>query len=251
MDENVTRARRDQRLAAAFVELGDTLSDDFDAPRFLRRLAGRCVELLDVSAAGLMLTDRRGGLQTATSGEQSWLVELFEQDDHEGPCLDCLRGASPIPPVGLAEAAGRWPRFAARAGAGGVRSTYAVPIRLRGEVIGALNLFCDSPGRRPEGELELAQALADAAAIGLLNRRAVARAELLASQLQSALNSRVVVEQAKGVLAERWQVDVGEAFTALRRHARSHNERLSEVARRVVDGSLDTSLLRRHADRPS
>src|SRR3954452_8605592 len=150
---------REQRLAETFVELADTLVDDFDVIEFLQRLAMRCVELLDVSAAGLMLADQRGELQTAAAAdEHAWLLELLEGQHSEGPCPDCYRTAAPVEVADLAATDGRWPRFAAQARAAGFSTTYAVPLRLRDTVIGALNLFRRDRERLPEVEIRLAQA---------------------------------------------------------------------------------------------
>jgi GAF domain-containing protein len=241
MDSNV----REQMIASAFVELADTLVDDFDVIEFLQRLAARCVELLDVSAAGLMLVNQRGQLQTAASSdERAWLLELLEIQYQEGPCLDCFRTRTAVPPVALDAPASleRWPAFTPRARAYGFLSTYAIPLRLRETVIGALNLFTHTP--RPElgrGEVELAQALADAATIGILQQRTIQQGELLTGQLQSALTSRVRLEQAKGMLSERWGGSVDEAFEAMRSYARREQRTLSDVATELVQGQLDSA----------
>ncbi|PWU59160.1 transcriptional regulator, partial [Micromonospora globispora] len=134
-------------------------------------------------------------------------------------------------------AAGRWPRFSAAAAEVGFAAVHALPMRLRSEVIGALNLFDTQPGALDQGKLRIGQALADVATIGLLQHRAIHRRDILTEQLQTALNSRVLIEQAKGVLAERLQVEVGEAFVLLRNGARSHNRRLSDLAQAIIDGS--------------
>ncbi|MFJ2741670.1 GAF and ANTAR domain-containing protein [Streptomyces sp. NPDC087440] len=244
MDSSV----REQKIAAAFVELADTLVDDFDVIDFLQRLAARCVELLDVSAAGLMLATPHGELQTAASSdERAWLLELLEIQHQEGPCLECYRSRSTVMPVSLdsTETLLRWPVFAPRAREYGFRSTYAIPLRLRETVIGALNLFTHTPRLSlPPGEVALAQALADAATIGILQQRTVRQSELVAGQLQSALTSRVRLEQAKGMLAERWTVSVDEAFESLRAYARREDRQLSEVALDIVVGKLDSAQVR-------
>ncbi|MDF3292882.1 ANTAR domain-containing protein [Streptomyces silvisoli] len=231
---------REQRLAETFVELADTLVDGFEETALLRLLASRCLEFLDASGAGLLLADGYGKLRTVAVREAAGLLDL-QRDG--GPALDCFRTAALVGPVDLATDGARWPRFAERAVGRGVFGTYAVPLRLRETVIGALQLFRTEPGV-PHGDVALAQALADAATIGMLRQRALTRSELLASQLQSALDSRVAVEQAKGMLAERWGVDMDAAFGAMRRHARTHRLRLSELARRIVDKSLDSEALR-------
>ena len=225
-------------LADVFVEMADTLVDDFDVIEFLHVLTERCVELLGVSAAGLLLTDQRDTLQVvAASSERTRLLELFQLQTDQGPCLDCFHTGQPVSVADLTLTAARWPRFTAAAAEVGFAAVHALPMRLRSEVIGALNLFDVQPGALDEGKLRIGQALADVATIGLLQQRAIHRRDILAEQLQTALNSRVLIEQAKGVLAERLRVDVGEAFALLRDGARSRNRRLSELSQAIVDGS--------------
>jgi GAF domain-containing protein len=225
------------QLADVFVEMADTLVDDFDVIDFLHGLAERCVQVLGVSAAGLLLTDGRDALQmVAASSERTRLLELFQLQTDEGPCVDCFRTGQPVSVADL-PSAGRWPRFTAAAAEVGFAAVHALPMRLRTEVIGALNLFDTDPGALDEGKLRVGQALADVATIGLLQHRAIRRRDVVTEQLQTALNSRVLIEQAKGVLAERLHLDVAEAFTTLRDHARSRNRRLSELAQAIVDGS--------------
>jgi GAF domain-containing protein len=225
------------QLSDVFVEMADTLVDDFDVIEFLHVLTERCVQLLGVSAAGLLLTDQQGTLQVvAASSERTRLLELFQLQTDQGPCVDCFRTGQPVSVVDL-PAVGRWPRFTAAAAEVGFAAVHALPMRLRAEVIGALNLFDTHPGALDGGKLRVGQALADVATIGLLQQRAIHRRDILTEQLQTALNSRVLIEQAKGVLAERLHVDVGEAFALLRDGARSHNRRLSDLAQGIVDGS--------------
>jgi transcriptional regulator with GAF, ATPase, and Fis domain len=228
----------DRRLADTFVEMADTLVADFDVIDFLHVLAERCVQLLDVSAAGLLLTDQRGTLQVvAASSERTRLLELFQLQTDQGPCLDCFRTGQQVSVADVAAASSRWPRFAAASAEVGFGAVHAMPMRLRQEVIGAVNLFDVSAGPLDEEKLRIGQALADVATIGLLQERAIRRRETLAEQLQTALNSRVTIEQAKGVLAERLQVDMDEAFSLLRETARSGSRRLSELALGVVNGT--------------
>jgi GAF domain-containing protein len=225
------------QLADVFVEMADTLVDDFDVIDFLHVLAERCVQLLGVSAAGLLLTDQQGALQVvAASSERTRLLELFQLQTDQGPCVDCFRTGQPVSVADL-PAAGRWPRFTAAATEVGFAAVQALPMRLRDEVIGALNLFDTKPGPLDGATLRIGQALADVATIGLLQQRAIHRRDVLTEQLQTALNSRVLIEQAKGVLAERLHVDLADAFTMLRNGARSHNRRLSDLAQAIVDGT--------------
>ncbi|PZG22613.1 transcriptional regulator [Micromonospora craterilacus] len=226
------------QLSDVFVELADTLVDDFDVIEFLHVLADRCVQLLGVSAAGLLVTDQQDNLQVvAASSEGTRLLELFQLQTDQGPGVDCFRTGQPVSVIDLRTAGHRWPRFTAAAAEVGFAAIHALPMRLRSEVIGALNLFDTHPGALDEGKVRIGQALADVATIGLLQQRAIQHRDILAEQLQAALNSRVLIEQAKGVLAERLQVDVGEAFALLRNGARSHNRRLSDLAQAIIDGS--------------
>ena len=224
-------------LADVFVEMADTLVDDFDVIEFLHVMTERCVQLLGVSAAGLLLTDGQDTLQVvAASSERTRLLELFQLQADQGPCVECFRTGQPVSVADL-PSAGRWPRFTAAAAEVGFAAVHAVPMRLRTEVIGALNFFDTKPGAVDAGKLRIGQALADVATIGLLQQRAIHRRDVLTEQLETALNSRVLIEQAKGVLAERLHVDVADAFTVLRNGARSHNRRLSELAQAIVDGT--------------
>lgn len=229
-------------LSETFVELTDTMVADFDLIDFLHVLTSRSVELLNVSAAGLLLADPRGELRVvAASSEAARLLELFQLQSDQGPCLDCFRSGRPVACVDLS-ADRRWPGFAAAAGQGGFSAVQALPMRLRDQVIGALNLFRVSPGDFDADVLPIGQALADVATIGLLNERSIRRTDTLNEQLQTALNSRVVIEQAKGKLAERLGIDVNQAFVVLRDQARRRNERLSDLARAFVDGTQTLAL---------
>lgn len=225
------------QIADVFVELADTLVDDFDIIDFLHVLTERSVALLGVSAAGLLLTDERGTLQVvAASSERTRLLELFQLQTDQGPCVDCFRSGQPVSVTNLPNA-GRWPRFAAAATEVGFAAVHAVPMRLRTETVGALNFFDTEPGAMDESSLRLGQALADVATIGLLQQRAIHRRDALTEQLRAALNSRVLIEQAKGVLAERLRLSVDDAFDLLRSAARGRNRRLSDLALAIIDGS--------------
>jgi transcriptional regulator with GAF, ATPase, and Fis domain len=233
---------REQMLAATFVELADTLVAGFDVVDFLHGLADRCVRLLAVDAAGLMLADQRGSLRViASSSEQARLVELFQLQHDEGPCLECFQTGLPVSEADLAAAGQRWPAFAPAAAGAGFSAVQTLPMRLREEVIGAMSLFMVAPGGLDETGLRVGQALADVATIGLLQERNFRHQEALAEQLQGALNSRVAIEQAKGVLAERLSLDMGQAFELLRGQARAQNRRLAELAGAVANGSEDVT----------
>lgn len=232
------------RLAQTFVELADTLVADFDIVDFLHTLADRCAELFEVAEAGVMLADQRGGLRVAaSSSERARLLELFEIQNEEGPCLDCFRSGTRVGSQDLEADPQRWPLFTAEALTAGFRSVDALALRCESRVIGALNLFRVSPGALGEDDLVAAQAMADVATIGILQQRAVQEARILVEQLQSALNSRIVLEQAKGVLAERAQVKLDDAFRMLRVYARNHNLRLRSVAESLIVGTLSVDQL--------
>jgi GAF domain-containing protein len=233
-------ARVDERLAEIFVELADTLVAGYDLIEFLQVLAERCVELLEVDAAGLLLADSGGMLRlVAASTEQARILELFQVQDDNGPCVDCYRTGQVvvISDTGSAQAAGRWPGFTAAARYAGFAGVHAIPMRLRDEVIGTLNLFRTAPGILDPPVARAARALVDVATIGILQERAVREQAVMAGQLQVALNSRVVIEQAKGILAERLRVTPDAAFMLMRRYARDHNHRLTELAGDVIAGT--------------
>lgn len=232
------------QLARTLVELADTLVADFDVVELLTRLTDRCVEMLGVGAAGLMLAGPNGELRVmASSSEAMRVLELFELQAEEGPCLDCYRSGKPVMGHDLAVVTSRWPRFSAEALAAGFRSVQALPMRLRGTIIGALNLFHIETGEMRTSDVQSAQALADIATIAVLQHRASLEAQVLNQQLQHALNSRIVIEQAKGMVAERAGVNMQMAFAALRTYARDRNLRLVAVAEAVIDGSLAPSAL--------
>jgi GAF domain-containing protein len=233
-----------QLLSETFVELTDTMVADFDIIDFLHVLTTRSAELLNVSAAGLLLADPRGELRVlAASSEAARLLELFQLQGDQGPCLDCFRSGQPVAATDLSTDQ-RWPRFAAAAGQAGFCAVQALPMRLRDQVIGALNLFRATPGAFDTDTVHVGQALADVATISLLHERSMRHSDTLNEQLQTALNSRVIIEQAKGKLAERLGIDVDQAFTILRDQARNRNQRLSDLARAFVD---DTQAVTRPA----
>ena len=240
---------KEAMLASTLVELADTLVDDFDVVELLTRLADRCVTMLDVQAAGIMLGAPGGQLRVmASSSEAMRLLELFEIQAKEGPCLDTHRTGLPVVNQDLATVNGRWPRFATEALAAGFQSVHALPMRLRGSVIGALNLFREGPGEMGPADVGIAQAFADVATIAILQHRATTEAQLLNEELTHALTSRVVIEQAKGMVAERLKLGMEESFAALRTHARNHNLRLVAVAEAVIGGTLAPSELTEAAD---
>ncbi len=225
-------------LSDTFVELTDTMVVGFDVIDFLHVLTDRSVQLLDVSAAGLLLADPRGELRVvAASSQAARLLELFQIQNDQGPCLDCFRSGQPVMAADLDVAAQRWPRFAPAARQAGFAAVQALPMRLREQVIGALNLFRVGPGAFSSADIRIGQALADVATISLLHERSMRHSDTLTEQLQAALNSRVIIEQAKGKLAERLGVDMDQAFDLLRDRARTSNRRLSDLAQAFVNGT--------------
>ena len=236
-DVSQAQDNREKLVAAAFVGLADTLVDDYDVIDVLDRLVGYSVELLAAEAAGILIVDPHGKLRgvASTSEESDW-IELMQVQADQGPCVDCVRTGQPVTVTDLNAAASRWPRFVAiLAGRGPYQSVHALPLRLRGQAIGGMNLFHTRPGPLPEADLRLGQALADIATIGILQERAIRHGEVVTEQLQTALNSRVIIEQAKGVLGQSGGLSMEAAFDRLRRHARGHNQLLGDVARRVVN----------------
>src|ERR1700730_9669240 len=231
-------ALRQTQLNRTLVELADTLVNDFDVVEFLHTLATRCVALFDVDAAGIMLAAERGALGVVgAADEQTSMLELFEIQSHEGPCSECYRSGHIVSEHDL-ETTDRWPRFRHEALNTGVRAALAVPLSLRDENLGALNLFRAEPGGLDDDDLAACQALADVATIALIQERALREARLVAEQLQRALDSRVVIEQAKGVLAGLANVDMHTAFKLLRGYARAENLLLVEAASAVIAGRL-------------
>jgi transcriptional regulator with GAF, ATPase, and Fis domain len=229
----------DRRVREVFIELVDTLVEDFDIIDFLDRLADRCSELLGVSACGILVVDHHGVLNlVAASSEQARLVELIQLQNSEGPCLEAVTTGRPVQHADLHDGERRWPRFAPAAVAAGYLSVQALPMRLRETTVGAVNLFGAAVGPLDDDTIALGQAMADAATIGIVHQRAMARHEVVTEQLQTALNSRVLIEQAKGFLSHSLGVGVDEAFAVLRTFARAHNRRLTEVADEVVEDRI-------------
>ncbi|MFE9366753.1 GAF and ANTAR domain-containing protein [Streptomyces sp. NPDC006978] len=234
---------REQQLTEVFVEVADSLIDDFDLIDFLQQLSARCMELLDVAAVGIMLADQHEHLQVlAASDEHTRVLEIFALQHDQGPCVDAYRSGTPRTNINLHDprAIAHWPRFADAARATGFVAANAIPMRLRGRVIGVLGLFQTAPDPLSPQDIMIAQALADLATISILQQRTLAAGELERGQLQHALNSRVALEQVKGILAERWNLSVDEAFAAFRTYARSHHQQLARLARQITDGQFDT-----------
>lgn len=237
----MSAAERD--VTGAMVALADTLAAELGTADFHEMLVTLCAELLQVSAAGLLLLDDQGAVSLAAAVPgQARALELAQLDDSEGPGLDCHRSGMPVHCVDLAAAGAGWPRFAPAARAAGFRSVHSIPLLLRGEALGAIDLFFVTAGSLTADTAELAQALAAITAVGLQHRRTISRHEVVIGQLQTALDSRILIEQAKGVLAERSHTSVDVAFAALRGHARRAGRKLVEVAAAVVYDGLDIAV---------
>ena len=231
---------READVVKALVEMADTLAGDYDVVDMLTGLTDRCVSLLGVSAAGVMLASPAGSLGlVASSSEAMRLLELFELQAQEGPCLDAFRTGEPVEHQNLHAGAGRWPLFSAAARQAGFASAVALPLRLREVILGALNLLSITDAPMAEADVIVARAFADLAALSIAQYRAGAEAQRLNEQLSAALTSRIVIEQAKGVISERAGVDLAEAFSRLRAYARNHNLRLTDVAQAATDGTLN------------
>ena len=230
---------QDVPVARALVDLAATFVTDFDVVELSTTLASRCVELLGISAAAVMVATEEGGLRVlGSSSEEARVLELFELQSDEGPCLDAYRTAEPVVSVVLRAGSGPWPRFSAAARSQGYRSVSAFPLRFRDATIGGLTLLSAGESPLSEHDAVVATALAHCAAIGIVQHRTVDGQQRTIAQLSSALQSRIVIEQAKGMIAGRTGVDLSEAFERLRGYARDHGLRLSDVARAAVEGTL-------------
>ncbi|AEV71442.1 ANTAR/GAF domain-containing protein [Mycolicibacterium rhodesiae NBB3] len=230
----MTDTERETRVLHAVVSLVDTLLDDFDIVELLTELTERSAELLDIAAAGFLLADPLNQLRLlAATSEAAWELELFQLQADEGPCVDCYASGHPVSIADLNDAAERWPRFVPAALDAGFSSVHAVPMRAAGIVLGALGLFGAHPGELSEADRLVAQTLAHVACVAILQEHAHTPATVM-PQLRSALASRVIVEQAKGLLRETLDVSVERAFTLLRSYARANGEHLTDIARRLM-----------------
>lgn len=224
------------RVSAAFVKIADTLVADYDVFDLLHTLVDESVGILDAAAAGLVLLDPDGDLQVmASTSEESQLVEVLQLEAGAGPCVDCYRTGAVVTIDDIAAQGSRWPLFQSSALSQGFRSLHAVPMRLRSRTIGALNLFGHEVGPLTADDAAIAQAFADVATITLLQERAARESALINEQLQRALNSRILIEQAKGVIAHTSNVDMNAAFALLRGYARAHNQTIYETADKIIN----------------
>ncbi|MHA7155885.1 ANTAR domain-containing protein [Arthrobacter sp. TMN-50] len=232
-------ATRSSRVSAAFVKIADTLVGDYDVLDLLYTLVEQTVELLDATAAGLMLAGPDGVLQVlASTSEESQLVEVLQQESGAGPCIECYTTGVPVTIRDIAGTKDRWPEFRDAATSQGFRSVHAFPLRLHGRTIGAMNLFRTDVGELTEEDVAIGQALADVSTIGILQKRLVRESEVVNEQLQEALNSRIPIEQAKGMIAHLQNVDTNEAFHRIRHYARANQRNLHEVAEALLNRTI-------------
>lgn len=232
----MSRASREKELVDTFIELADTMVGGYDVVELLYRLVTRSAEIFGAADAGILLPADDGSLEVvASTSERSQLISFLQLDADQGPCVDAYRTGESATVTDIAAIHRRWPDFAAAAGVMGYRWMHAMPLRLRDETIGSLNLFGDTPGSLSAEDATAARGLADIATIGILHERAFRESDVARRQLQHALDSRVVIEQAKGVLAHTHKIDMDEAFHRLRSQARSSRRPLSDIAREIVD----------------
>lgn len=235
----MTAITREARLLQTFAMLADTLVDDYDVVDLLQSLVDACRDLLDTTAAGILLADRGGELElVASTSEASRIVELMQLGARDGPCIECYRTGQAISVPSIYEAPVEWAAFRDSALGQGFASAEAIPLRLRDATIGTLNLLRSEEGPVEEADMVAARAFADVATIGILHERSLRESEVLSEQLQLALNSRVVIEQAKGVVSFTNGVPVDEAFDLIRAYARRHQLPLRDVASRLVRREL-------------
>ncbi|GAA5119947.1 GAF and ANTAR domain-containing protein [Alloalcanivorax gelatiniphagus] len=239
---------REAEIIRAFVDLSNELVDDYDVVEMLAQLTAHCARLLDVASAGLLLGDSRNDLHLmAASSERTHDLEVLQLQRDEGPCLDCYHDQEPVNVPDLEAEAERWPEFCRAADEAGFRSVHAVPMKLKGTVLGTLGLFGEETGSLNDEDLALAQALVHVASVAILNDRVATDRATVNAQLEHALTSRIVVEQAKGVLAHAGELEMDQAFVVLRRYARDHGRKLSEVATAIVQRDLPHQTLLEHA----
>ena len=240
--------KREHDIVRAFVDLSTELVNDYDVLEMLSQLTTSCADLLDVSSAGLLLADNRGVLHVAAaSSERTQQLELFQLQRDEGPCLDCYSSGTAVIVPDMAAEQVRWPQFSRAALDAGFKSVHAVPMKLRGSILGALNLFGESVGCLEDSDLDLAQALAHVACVAIVNEKSASDHVTVNSQLQHALTSRIVLEQAKGVIAHAGGLEIDDAFIVLRGYARHHGRKISEVAREVVNREIRGEMLLQHS----
>jgi len=228
----------DREPSAVLVSFARELGGCQTADDVLQHLGDRSLELLGVAGVGVLLVDDGELTVATTNSELGEAAERLEVETGEGPCVDALRAGAVVTVPDLAEVAHRYPTFAPKALAAGVHSVHGLPLSGRGEMVGVLNVVHSEPLDLPAGDLAMAQMLADVAVSYIISVRMHEQSSRLASQLQRALDTRVVIEQAKGMLAERHGEPLTTAFDRLRQRARSTNMTVRDVAAGVVSGEL-------------
>jgi GAF domain-containing protein len=235
----VIEAGRAEKIFDVFATLADSLVAGYEVLDILQTLVDACHDTLDVDSAGILLANSSGGLEVvASTSEANALIETMQLDADAGPCVDSFRSRSVVSLPDVERSPDKWNKFAATALSVGIHSVYAIPLRLRETTIGTLNLMRTERGELNQHDIRAAQAFADVATIGILQERTLRDASVVRDQLQHALNSRVVIEQAKGVVAETANISVEEAFTVIRNLARSKQLALRSVAEQLVAGEL-------------
>ena len=243
---------REDDVVEAFVSMAGSLAAGDDVTDLLNRLTSECARLLDVASVGLLLADRRGSLHVvAASSHEAADLEAYQSQRAEGPCHDCYQDGRPVLVADITDHADRWPGFVPAALEHGVRSVHTVPLRLHDQVLGALGLFGHDSGDLNDRDLRLAQALADVATISIIQDRVAADRDAVNEQLQTTLDTRVLLEQAKGVLAHTGGLSMPDAYAALVRYARDHNLKLAHLARALVERTLPSGSVLDHAERPA
>ncbi|MFJ8827480.1 GAF and ANTAR domain-containing protein [Streptomyces sp. NPDC102467] len=243
---------REQQLARAFVALADTVSPGFDPLALFETLVGDCVQLLDVQASAVMMADARGGLRTmAASDEQAAFLELLQLQTGRGPCMQCYRSKTPVHVTDLEQAKDQWPRLVSAALDAGFRSMHALPLRVHEQIIGAVNLFRTSPGNMNADDTAVGQALADIAALSLLNwTNEAPRDGDIITRVQSAIVAKATVEMAKGMIARYGGLSIPDASTALHAYTQRRQARLSETAQALTERTLDLAEIISETARP-
>lgn len=227
---------RERKVSELYVRLSDTLVSGYDVSEFLQMLVEGCKDVLEVDVVGVLLEKRDGELSvSAASDEEMRTLEALELQTRGGPCFDAYTQQQQVVVEDLEACRDRWPQFVEKALDLGFRCGHAFPLRRREDTLGALDMYKEAPAPFTEDDVHLAQSLADIATIAIVNQRTVRDAEILAEQLQTALHSRVLIEQAKGVLAGREGISPEEAFDRIRRHCRNSHETMRDVSRQVVD----------------
>ena len=244
----ISTAARERRISAAFVAVADTLTTDFDMVDLLHGLVEECTQILHTESGGLMLLDTNGELQLMTStSEEAAFVEVMQLNASAGPCIECFSTGTAVSVPDIRKVGSEWAEFKRAALDNGFTSAHATPMKLRGQVIGTMNLFSTTRGALSERDAAVAQALTDVATIGILQERIVREVNTMSNQLHRALDSRVLVEQAKGMIAQSQSLDMDAAFAVIRAHARANGLTIREVAEGVCDRSIDMALAGRRA----